>query len=275
MTKPNIQSLKKENEDLKHKLENLTKDFKELKDLLEKKERTARVRQDGGFPSPNHELEHSQQFLSDEYDDMQGKLSKLGRDLSNLLVKVNEITDAIEALQQYSYQYNLKIVGFPQANDIESSEDTAELCLHLFSCLGVDGITLNDIDIAHRVQIRAIDAANKPKPIICKFTRRLSKEKVMAARRASRNTSPEDLGLPSDIAFERIGTYEHLIPKLQNLLYKGNNFKYQHGYKFCWVKNAVVYLRKNETSRSVRVKTMDDLMKLIPWRQGATSQIDE
>ena len=175
-------------EDLKHKPENLTKDFKELIDLLGKKKRTARVRQDGGFPSPNHELEHSQQFLSDEYDDMQGKLSKLGRDLSNLLVKVNEITDAIEALQQYSYQYNVKIVGFPQANDIESSEDTAKL---------------NDIDIAHRVQIRATAAANKTKPIICKFTRRLAKEKVMAARRASRNTSPEDLGLASDIAFSR------------------------------------------------------------------------
>ena len=80
----------------------------------------------------------------------------------------------MEALQQYSYQYNLKIVGHPQVNEFESSEDTAKLCLHLFSCMGVDGITLNDIDIAHRVQIRASAAVNKPKPIICKFTRRLA-----------------------------------------------------------------------------------------------------
>ena len=56
----------------------------------------------------------------------------------------------MEALQPYSYQYNIKIVGFPQANESESSEDTAKLCLQLFSCLGVDGITLHDIDIAHR-----------------------------------------------------------------------------------------------------------------------------
>ena len=97
MTKPNIQSLKTENEDLNHKLKNLNKDFEVLKDLLEKRERTARVRQDCGFPSRNYELEHSQQFFGDEYD-MQGKSSRLGRDLSNLLVNVNEITDAIEAL---------------------------------------------------------------------------------------------------------------------------------------------------------------------------------
>lgn len=46
---------------------------------------------------------------SDEYDDMQGKLSKLGRDLLNLSVKVSEVSDAVEALKQYGYQYNLNI----------------------------------------------------------------------------------------------------------------------------------------------------------------------
>ena len=56
----------------------------------------------------------------------------------------------MEALQQYSYQYNIKIVAFSQANKSESSEDTAKLCLQLFYYLGVDGITLHDIDIAHR-----------------------------------------------------------------------------------------------------------------------------
>ena len=66
MTKPNFQSLKKENDDLKCKLETLTKEFKELKELLEKKELTATARQDGGPSSPNHELENSLQFLSDE-----------------------------------------------------------------------------------------------------------------------------------------------------------------------------------------------------------------
>ena len=38
MTKSTIQPLKKENDDLKSKLEALTKDFKVLRELLEKKE---------------------------------------------------------------------------------------------------------------------------------------------------------------------------------------------------------------------------------------------
>ena len=76
--------------------------FKELKDLLERKELTAKARQDGGPSSPNHEPENSLEFLSDELDYMkvphfaiQGKLSKLGKDLSNLSAKGKEISDAV------------------------------------------------------------------------------------------------------------------------------------------------------------------------------------
>ena len=126
------------------------------------------------------------------------------------------------------------------------------------------------------MEIKSSAAVNKPKPIICKFTRRLAKEKVMADRRASGNISSEDLvDLPSDIVFERIGIYEQLTPKLQKLLHSAKNFKTQHGYKFCWAKNAAIFLRKNETSRPIMVKTMDDLVNLMQQSQRTTSQTDE
>ena len=69
MTKSTIQSLKKENDGLKSKLEALTKDFKALKEFLEKKESTDKTGQDSGPSSP--ETENSFQFLDDEYDDLQ------------------------------------------------------------------------------------------------------------------------------------------------------------------------------------------------------------
>ena len=238
--------------------------------------------QDGGPSSPHDEIENSLQFLSDEYDDMQKfntainqELSRLGKELSNLSVRIEEISVAVEALQQYSYQYNVKIVGFPQVSESESSEDTANLCLRLFSCLGVNDISLHDIDIAHRVPGRARAADNKPKPIICKFVRRLAKEKLMAARRMTGQIRPSDLGLPDNITFERIGIYDHLTPKLQELLHSANNFKTQHGYKFCWARNAAIFLRKTETSRPIRLTKMDDLLKLAPQGQIAADHSNE
>ena len=83
MTKSTIQSLKKENGGLKSKLEALTKDFKALKELLEKKDSTDKTGQDGG-PSSS-EIEISFQFLSDEYDDLQNLCTAAKQNCPNLV----------------------------------------------------------------------------------------------------------------------------------------------------------------------------------------------
>ena len=139
MTKSTIQSLKKENDSLKSHLEAVTKDFKALKELLERKELLDRTGQDGGPSSP--ETENSLQFLSDEYYDLQNfntavkqKLSKLSEDLLDVSVKIKEISHAVEALQPYSDQYNINIISFPQANESQSSMDIAKLCTFCFIC---------------------------------------------------------------------------------------------------------------------------------------------
>ena len=85
-----------------------------------------------------------------------------------------------ETFEDYSYKNNLKIVGVPVPAERETAEQTALLCLRLFSALGVEDISILDIDTAHRVPARR--ASNKPNAIICKFTRRLAKDKVMDAR---------------------------------------------------------------------------------------------
>ncbi|CAB4005565.1 Hypothetical predicted protein, partial [Paramuricea clavata] len=92
--------------------------------------------------------------------------------------KCDEITEAIELAEQYSYQYNIKIMGVPQLNEKESAETTANLCIKLFTAMGVTDVSLQDIDIAHRVQSRR--PSQNSNPIICKFVRRLAKEKIMA-----------------------------------------------------------------------------------------------
>lgn len=106
--------------------------------------------------------------------------------------KLNSISDAcdrlsksIDSFEIYSYQFNVKITGLSLVAERESSEQTANLCLQLFRQMGVKEISINGIDIAHRVPARK--PSNRPNAVICKFVRRLAKEKVMTARRAVRN----------------------------------------------------------------------------------------
>ena len=63
-----FQSSKKENDDLKSKLEAKTKDFKALKELPEKKQSTDKTGQDGG-PSSTETDERRIRWLKEQYPD--------------------------------------------------------------------------------------------------------------------------------------------------------------------------------------------------------------
>ena len=74
----------------------------------------------------------------------------LSQRLDILTENVTRIDKAIDDMLFYSFQYNLRIVGVLHVGEIESSEETVELCVKLFSALGVE-TPISDIDIAHRV----------------------------------------------------------------------------------------------------------------------------
>ena len=62
-----------------------------------------------------------------------------------------------------------------------------------FSALGVKGVSIQDIDTAHRVP--SMKPSNRPNAILCKFVRRLAKDKVMAARKKVVTSRPKNLDL--------------------------------------------------------------------------------
>ena len=161
-------------------------------------------------------------------------LQNLSRQLDMLTENVARIDKAIDDMLFYSYQYNLKIVGVPHVGETESSEETVELCVKLFSALGVE-TPISDIDIAHRVPQRNNTSNNgrrRPNPIICKFTRRTTCEKVLAAKSNTSTLTVDDLGLPTTAIIDRIAIYSHLTPKLQELLHAAKDHQKSFNYKW-------------------------------------------
>ena len=90
----------------------------------------------------------------------------------------------------------------------EHLEQTANLCLQLFSALGVKGVSIQDIDTAHRVP--SMKPLNRPDAIVCKFVRRLAKDQVMAAmKKAVGGLKAQELGFAADINVKYFNTYDH------------------------------------------------------------------
>ena len=65
-----------------------------------------------------------------------------------ILKKVLE--GAVEEFQDYSYSFNIKILGVPELSDREKAEDTSNLCVNSFNKMGAE-VSIRDIDRAHRV----------------------------------------------------------------------------------------------------------------------------
>ena len=93
-----------------------------------------------------------------------------------------------------------------------------------------------DIDTAYRVPTRNQNgrgrATGRPFLIICKFTRRIARDGVLARRKETRRLLPESFDLPEDSELS-IKIYTHLTPRLQELLHDAKSFKESHAFKYC------------------------------------------
>ena len=197
-------------------------------------------------------------------------MSLIEKSLEHLSSQADKISSSLDQALEYSYSYNIKLVGVPEVKQRESAGDTLELCMRIFNKIGAE-IHPYDLDIAHRVPSRNT-SDGRPKPIICKFTRRIARESVMAARREVNRIVPADIGLRECSSLEHAAIYDHLSPRLQSLLSDAKKIKVRFLFSFCWAKNSTIWLRKNENSRPIAIKNSTDLSSLTA-RLGSSGDV--
>ena len=158
-------------------------------------------------------MSRSLQYLSDEYDDLSAsnssavdQLKALSRRLNKLSAEVTRVGNAIDEVEEYSYQSNVKIIGLAEKSS-ETAAETSSLFVKLFQEMGAE-VFLSDIDIAHRAPSRQHNSA--PKPIICKFVRHLAKASVMETRQSAAEVNPSNIGLSVDSVLDRVRIFDHL-----------------------------------------------------------------
>ena len=255
-----VAALKKENNILKAQLSSMSDEVARLKELIQRhSDRSEEV-------LPSEEGAQCVEFLSKKYDDFhlfsgmaKDELQRLSTKLEELKAKVDIIGNAIDEIQEHSFQYNVKIVGVPERLQDESAASISKLCLNIFKETGAD-VSMYDIDTAHRVPSR--NNNGKPKPIVCRFVRRLAKESVMNHRKDACKLDPASVGLPEDASLSAVRIFDHLSPRMQTVLFEAKKFKEQHYYQYCWSKGSFVYLRKDATSRAIKIKNIGDLLNL-------------
>ena len=255
-----MDKLRKENEKSRTDLQGTKEELEKLSKLVTGKSQDG-ASQDGASSCPHSPGQReSVDFISSQYDVIMEQMQSIKAKLNVLDHRSNELRLAIDEMQAYSYQYNIKIFGLPTFAERENSELTAKLCIQLFHSMGVKDVAMQDIDIAHLVPARK--ASSRLNPVICKFVRTQVKERVMAARKEVSKVAPSQLGYGDEVSLSWLGLYDHLSPLSQALLTEAKKVKQAKGFKFCWAKQGSIFLGMTDTLRIHKLNTFQDLQSL-------------
>lgn len=200
-------------------------------------------------------LESSHTKLSDDHNLLRKEFDNLKKKSEADGDKMLDLQSLINKQQQLARSSNLEIVGLPET----PNESAAEIVVKIAAHVGIQ-LQRTQIESAHRVQpMRKIEG--RPKPIVVKLQTRLLKDQIISGLRKTKGITTRDLGLGG--TGRRFFVNEHLTPENKQLLNATKLRAKDKSYKFVWVRNCNIFLRKNEESPVIVVGSIKDLQKIV------------
>lgn len=215
-------------------LPTLVKEIKDIKDRFQQFEigMTAKIE---ALDSRITELE-TRKIDDEDYPQLQSKLTQLSVNLASK-----------EQRERFN---NVEIKGIP----MKKNENLLALVCKLAEFIG-QSVAPSDINYVIRAR-----SPTEIKPIIVGFIGRYTKENIVAAARSHKNLTAADLGFHG--ATSKIFVNDHLTRENKLLLTKTKKEALEKNYKFIWVQNCKILVRKSETTPIICIQQDDDLKKL-------------
>lgn len=195
------------------------------------------------------EMLRSLTFFSDKMSDFEQTLTmiaqnskaieQLGATNESLKSEMAGLKSKINEMDQFSRLKNIEIQGVP----VKKDENLIQILNKISTSLGVE-LPAGKIDSIHRVQ--SFDK-NAPKNIIVECNNRKLRDDLLLAvkekRRAGASAGLRIEGIPTVIYIN-----EHLTAQNKLLFRDTRLVAREKGYKYAWVKNGAVFIRKGEES---------------------------
>jgi hypothetical protein len=216
------------------------------------------------FAGIKKDIEKSQNFLSDKYDELLRKLednneiiASMKNTIETLVGTVKEkevIIDNLSArvnhLEQYSRNHNFEISQV-QEDDHENLED---IVLTLADKMRIP-LTKGDIEVVHRLPAKQ----GKIRSIIVQLASRKTRDEFIKKKNEFRLTNKDVVTNGKDA---KIYINENLTPYNKALLFKTKTLAKEKGFSFAWFRFGKILLRKSEGSPVIKISAESDLDKL-------------
>lgn len=175
-----------------------------------------------------------------------------------LKIQINQLEKKIEIMERRLISNDVIIDGIPE----NKLENYAELVQKIGKELKIN---INDTMINDCHRIGPTCNGEYPRRILVTFMSHQEKVQILKARQISRNFSTKYnilyyiYYIQSD---KPIYIRENLTSKGNKLYKEYRNFREQLNYQIVWTKNGIVFLRKNETDKIIRIDSEDIVQSL-------------
>lgn len=192
--------------------------------------------------------------------DSEQKIKSLEADKSELQMELQRLNGRLTTIEKISRDLNVEIQAVP--------ENRNENVITLFKtlCQSIDTpISENDIKACRRVAKFNAKSPN-PRNILVTLSSPRQRDTILSAVHRYNKEHPKNqlnathIGL-TDATID-IYVREHLSPQTKQLHAAARHFKKENKYKFVWVRNGQVYLRKADDTEHIHVKNLDVLKSL-------------
>lgn len=210
------------------------------------------------------ELKKSCEFSSTTIDEFSHRLTTVEKvipelnhlqvDLASTKEEVSQLKRELSARDQWFRSNNAEIKGVP----LKNHENLYSIVNNISNVVGYS-FPQSCVNYISRIPVHN----SKEKHIVVSFVNRYVKEEFLAAARARKNLSADEIGF-RDMT-QKIYVNDHLSPDYKQLLTKTKTIAKERIYRFVWVKFGKIHVRKDaeEKTRVFIINNTNDLNKLV------------
>ncbi|CAH2097822.1 unnamed protein product [Euphydryas editha] len=210
----------------------------------------------------------SMSFINEKFEEVKSTMAEratiiahLQKENDQLRVSVKDLQTRLNTVELHMRECNVEINGIPE----HRTENLVNTIAQLNATVG---ISISTDEIQHVTRVAKLNKrSDKPRSVIVKYRSTKHRDALLAAVSQFNRKNPDDklsshhLGIGGPRA--PVYVSEHLTPGSKSLHAATRLKAKEMNYRFTWIRNGKVYVRKDEFSQAILIKTEDSLRLII------------
>lgn len=206
------------------------------------------------------------EFLTYKFDEINKSqisqtaiIEELKRDYTNLKQEMSLLNSRLNLSEQQSRENNIELQCIPESNN----ENIPKIINQLGNACKIN-IKDTDIKSCFRIAKKNTDSS-RPRAIIVKLDSPRSRDNILAAVKLFNKNNPKGKLNASHIGFtgtSPIFAVEHLSPANKELHAETRKKAKENNFKFVWVRNGRIFVRKDITTPALLISNIHCLDKI-------------